>query len=60
MDRKCPEIYCHWVRDCQESNHYYCLRCGRERWVNRSHSSDDWWFWILLFFLAVIIAVAMG
>jgi len=60
MDRKCPEIYCPWVRDYEDLNHYYCLRCDRERWVNRSHSSDDWWFWILLFILAVIIAVAMG
>ncbi len=60
MDRKCPEIYCPWVRDYEDLNHYYCLRCDRERWVNRSHSSDDSWFWILLFILAVIIAVAMG
>ncbi|WP_449418675.1 hypothetical protein [Phormidium nigroviride] len=59
MDNKCHEIYCPWVRDSQESDHYYCLRCGTERWVNRL-SLDDFWFWIFLFILAVIIAVAMG
>ncbi|MEY3870813.1 MAG: hypothetical protein RLZZ338_4707 [Cyanobacteriota bacterium] len=61
MDNKCPEIYCPWVRDTQDADHYCCLRCGKDRWVNRSsNSNNDWWLWILLFFIALIIAIMMG
>lgn len=60
MDKNCQQIYCPWVRDSQEPDHYYCLRCGKERWVNRSSASGDWLFWIFLFFIAVIVAVVMG
>jgi|JI9StandDraft_2_1071091.scaffolds.fasta_scaffold12618_3 hypothetical protein len=59
MNNKCEEIYCPWVRDSEDLNHYCCLRCGTERWVNRSQS-NDWFIWILLFLIAVIIVVAMG
>jgi hypothetical protein len=59
MDNKCAEIYCPWVRDTQDADHYCCLRCGKDRFVNRS-SNNDWWLWIFLFFIALIIAIMMG
>jgi hypothetical protein len=59
-NNKCPEIYCPWVQDSQDADHYCCLRCGKERFVNRLSSSNDWWLWILLFFIALAIAIMMG
>ncbi|HAO10399.1 MAG TPA: hypothetical protein DCQ51_04270 [Planktothrix sp. UBA8407] len=60
MIDKCEEHYCPWVRDTQKPDHYYCLRCKRERWVNRSISDDgEWFLWVILFVVGIGIAIAL-
>ncbi|NEP79981.1 MAG: hypothetical protein F6K39_18520 [Okeania sp. SIO3B3] len=32
---ECKQNYCLWVKDHNNGNHYMCLKCGRERWLNK-------------------------
>lgn len=58
MIDKCEELYCPWVRDTQNPDHYCCLRCNRERWIN-GFTSDGGFMWVILFVVGVGIAIAL-
>jgi hypothetical protein len=57
---KCEENYCPWVRDTQKPDHYCCLRCNRDRWVNRLDSDEgEGFWWVILFVVGIGIAIAL-
>ncbi|NEQ73549.1 MAG: hypothetical protein F6K23_11005 [Okeania sp. SIO2C9] len=35
MQKECNQNNCLWVKDNNNGNHYMCLKCGRERWLNK-------------------------
>ena len=37
MSYECNKSFCNklnWVQDEHDANHYICLKCGRDRWVD--------------------------
>ena len=49
----CNNLYCPWVQNNRDSNHYVCLKCGRERKIN-NYELDNFWL-----FLAVIVVMIL-
>ncbi len=59
MTMPCPPGRCNWVSDSQDPDHYYCLNCQQERWVNgepqsKSASSPNAVFAFVVFFLLLL------
>ncbi|MGE5656000.1 MAG: hypothetical protein ACM37W_05240 [Actinomycetota bacterium] len=54
---KCNQPFCDWVRNSQNLDHYVCLRCDRERYLNHS---DAWWTFFIMFAIALMVALLLG
>lgn len=51
---KCNQFQCHWVQNSRDPDHYVCLKCDRERWVNRNSSIP---FFPLLIAASIIVVI---
>ncbi|WP_161564481.1 MULTISPECIES: hypothetical protein [Okeania] len=52
MQKECNQNNCLWVKDNNNGNHYMCLRCGRERWLNKR----KWGLYGLLIVLKAVVS----
>ena len=45
----CQDMYCHvyWVQDSNHSDHYVCLKCGKERWISGHPAKGFFVFFII-------------
>lgn len=51
---KCNETFCRWVRNSQDADHYICLKCDKEKHINRS---DPMLTFIIMFAIALTLAL---
>ncbi|NEP06417.1 MAG: hypothetical protein F6K25_28965 [Okeania sp. SIO2G4] len=52
MQKECNKNNCLWVKDHNNGNHYMCLKCGRERWLNKR----KWGLYGLLIVLKAVVS----
>lgn len=52
---ECKNLYCPWVQNSHDADHYVCLKCGKERRINNYELGDGFW-WVL----AVIVIIIVG
>lgn len=60
MSYECNKPFCNklnWVQDEHDPNHYVCLKCGNERWVDDDNFSiiGSGFFHILILLIVVIL-----
>ncbi|MBD2744838.1 hypothetical protein [Coleofasciculus sp. FACHB-1120] len=52
--QKCQELYCPWIQDSRDENHYICLKCQQERQINQA---NGWEFFLMIFVIVALIAL---
>ncbi|MDJ1173780.1 hypothetical protein [Roseofilum capinflatum] len=52
----CSEI-CPWVRNTQDLDHYICLKCGQERFLNKMKSNQPPLGLLILMVMAILVTV---
>ncbi len=52
MDKNC--IFCPWVQDAENPNRYVCLKCGKEKNINRLNIEAPIWFILAAIFGLII------
>ena len=52
MDKNC--ILCPWVQDAENPNRYVCLKCGKEKNINRLNIEASIWFILAAIFGLII------
>ncbi len=52
--QKCQELYCPWIQDSRDENHYICLKCQQERQINQS---NGWEVFLMIFAVVVLLAL---
>ncbi|MDB9509706.1 hypothetical protein PN499_00610 [Kamptonema animale CS-326] len=54
---KCDESFCNWVRNSQDADHYICLKCDKEKHINRS---EPMLTFIIIFAIALTIVIVLN
>lgn len=52
----CNEI-CPWVRNTQNLDHYVCLKCGQERFLNEIQSNKPPLGLLVLMLMAIVLTI---
>ncbi|NEO17376.1 MAG: hypothetical protein F6J98_34755 [Moorea sp. SIO4G2] len=52
---KCDQIYCPWIQDSQNADHYVCLKCNRERYINESRPGSVIFVCVAIAFIVVAL-----
>jgi len=52
----CNEI-CPWVRNTQNLDHYVCLKCGQERFLNKIQSKKPPLGLLVLMLMAIVLTI---
>ncbi|MCL1464802.1 hypothetical protein [Argonema galeatum] len=53
----CNQLYCPWVQDSRDPDHYVCLKCDRERYINQSNNLS---MLLIVVAIALILALLVG
>ncbi|MEY3869961.1 MAG: hypothetical protein ACRCT1_16660 [Microcoleaceae cyanobacterium] len=54
---KCDQHFCNWVRNSQNPDHYVCLRCDKEKHINRSESGLTY---LMIFGVSLFLVILMS
>lgn len=54
---KCEQHFCNWVRNSQDPDHYVCLRCDKEKHINRSESGLTY---LMIFGVSLFLVIWMS
>ncbi len=57
MMKECQHPFCIWVKDAYNPDHYVCLKCDRERWLNQVHPLT---LVVLILVFVAIMTLLMG
>lgn len=52
MDKNC--MLCPWVQDAENPNRYVCLKCGKEKNIDRPNIEAPIWFILAVIFGLII------
>lgn len=57
----CQDMYCHvyWVQDSNHSDHYVCLKCGKERWIS-GHPAMGFVVFLVIAGIAAFMTLIIG
>ncbi len=63
MSSECNKPCCNklnWVQDEDDPNHYVCLKCGKERWIDEDNFSIFGSGIFQVFILLVVVILLLG